>query len=124
MPFNSQMLQRLNNEFGNLDFGNNGNEMLDLCINEPAKALYSEGGGFNTQQFPHFNFTSNIVTSNGDENARKLQAHRLASGIGKMPGEEERPFKCPVIGCEKAYKNANGLRYHEKVRGQDPWVVI
>lgn len=122
MPFNSRMLQRLNADFGSLDFGGNGsgngNDMLDLCIAEPAKALYSENGGFNSQQFPHFNFAQNTVVSNGDENARKLQAHRLASGVGKTPGEEERPFKCPVIGCEKAYKNANGLRYHEKVRAQ------
>ncbi|KAJ3065156.1 hypothetical protein HDU98_011456 [Podochytrium sp. JEL0797] len=25
---------------------------------------------------------------------------------------EERPFKCQMEGCEKDYKNANGLRYH------------
>ena len=114
MPFNSQMLQRLNNEFSTFDLGGQ-NDMLDLCIAEPAKALYSENGGINKAAFPHFNFTQNIQPNNSDENARKLQAHRLASGIGKVPNEEERPFKCPVIGCEKAYKNANGLRYHEKV---------
>jgi len=28
-----------------------------------------------------------------------------------MIGEEHKPFKCPVIGCEKAYKNQNGLKY-------------
>lgn len=27
------------------------------------------------------------------------------------PTEEPKPFKCPVIGCEKAYKNQNGLKY-------------
>ncbi|KAL1920312.1 uncharacterized protein VTP21DRAFT_1458 [Calcarisporiella thermophila] len=26
--------------------------------------------------------------------------------------EEARPFKCMVEGCDKAYKNANGLKYH------------
>jgi transcription factor SFP1 len=114
MPFTSQMLQRLNNDFSTFDLGNN-NDMLDLCIAEPAKALYAENGGFNLKAFPQFNFTQNIPINNSDENARKLQAHRLASGVGKVPNEEERPFKCPVIGCEKAYKNANGLRYHEKV---------
>lgn len=122
VPFNSQMLQRLNADFTAFDFGQNGTDMLDLCISEPAKALYSENGGFNTQQFPHFNFTQNTVVSNGDENARKLQAYRLASGMGKQPGDEERPFKCPVIGCEKAYKNANGLRYHEKVGEGDLYI--
>lgn len=25
---------------------------------------------------------------------------------------EDRPFKCPVIGCDKNYKNQNGLKYH------------
>lgn len=115
MPFNSQMLQRLNNDFSTFDLGGNNNDMVDLCIAEPAKALYSENGGINAHAFPHFNFNHQIPIDNSDENARKLQAHRLASGVGKVPTEEERPFKCPVIGCEKSYKNANGLRYHEKV---------
>jgi transcription factor SFP1 len=30
-----------------------------------------------------------------------------------MMGEEHKPFRCPVIGCEKAYKNQNGLKYHK-----------
>ncbi|ANZ75707.1 BA75_03144T0 [Komagataella pastoris] len=25
---------------------------------------------------------------------------------------EHRPFKCPVVGCDKTYKNQNGLKYH------------
>lgn len=25
---------------------------------------------------------------------------------------ENKPYKCPVIGCEKTYKNQNGLKYH------------
>lgn len=29
-----------------------------------------------------------------------------------MDHEEHKPFKCPVIGCEKTYKNQNGLKYH------------
>ena len=28
-----------------------------------------------------------------------------------MVNEEHKPFRCPVIGCEKAYKNQNGLKY-------------
>jgi len=28
-------------------------------------------------------------------------------------GREEKPFKCRVIGCDKAYKNQNGLKYHK-----------
>lgn len=33
-----------------------------------------------------------------------------------MDHEEHKPFKCPVIGCDKTYKNQNGLKYH-KVHG-------
>ncbi|ODV97337.1 hypothetical protein PACTADRAFT_24921, partial [Pachysolen tannophilus NRRL Y-2460] len=25
---------------------------------------------------------------------------------------EHRPYRCPVIGCDKTYKNQNGLKYH------------
>ncbi|KAK9470683.1 uncharacterized protein V1510DRAFT_369707 [Dipodascopsis tothii] len=27
---------------------------------------------------------------------------------------DDKPFKCPVIGCDKAYKNQNGLKYHRQ----------
>lgn len=125
LPFNTEMFNQLSSSFGKMEFGQH-NDMRDLCINEPAKNLYSDDGTFNSQQYPQFNFNNGImngvstsgageITSNNDENAKKLQAQRLANGVGKQPTEEERPFKCPVIGCEKAYKNANGLRYHEKV---------
>lgn len=33
-----------------------------------------------------------------------------------MDHEEHKPFKCPVIGCDKTYKNQNGLKYH-KIHG-------
>lgn len=112
LPFNTQMLQNLNSDFGNMDFST-GNDMQDLCIDDPAKALFSQQGGINAQQqFSHFGFL-NGTSSTADDTTRRLQAAQL---LGKNKGvEEERPFKCPVIGCEKAYKNANGLRYHEKV---------
>lgn len=29
-----------------------------------------------------------------------------------MENDEHKPYKCPVIGCEKTYKNQNGLKYH------------
>ncbi|XBW37107.1 hypothetical protein QEN19_002685 [Hanseniaspora menglaensis] len=30
----------------------------------------------------------------------------------KFMEEDDKPFRCPVIGCDKAYKNQNGLKYH------------
>lgn len=114
----TQMMS-LSNELGNLDF-RNGNDMRDLCINDPAKALYTEQGAIDTQQFPNFSFINGAATNTDDPTAA-LQAHHMAAnGRGQVLGEEDRPFKCPVIGCEKAYKNANGLRYHEKVSPSCP----
>ena len=94
-------------------FDIDGNGMIQLCINEPAKALFTEQGGINPQQFPHFGFMDG--TTNPEEYATAIQDQQIAANREYLFGEEDRPFKCPVIGCEKAYKNANGLRYHEKV---------
>lgn len=107
-------IANLSNDFSHLDFRSR-NDMLDLCINEPAKALYTDQGGFNAQQFPHFGFVNGSATYMKDPvNANPDIAGGQATYFG-TGGEEDRPFRCPVIGCEKAYKNANGLRYHEKV---------
>lgn len=40
-----------------------------------------------------------------------------AVGVDIEPEEQIpfKPFKCPVIGCEKAYKNQDGLKYHKQV---------
>ncbi|KAK6197306.1 split zinc finger protein [Scheffersomyces amazonensis] len=29
-----------------------------------------------------------------------------------VENDENKPFRCPVIGCDKNYKNQNGLKYH------------
>jgi transcription factor SFP1 len=104
--------------FGNRDLG------LDLCIDEPAKRLFSPNGGFNNQgtvqqQFVSFGLGGQL--GNEDLLRRFQQQHTLqyqafpnASG-GMMVGEEHKQFRCPVIGCEKAYKNQNGLKYMPQV---------
>ena len=99
-----------------------GNEMLDLCIDEPAKRLFSPNGGFNPQQQQFFN----QLRMNGGqfgynpEVMRKFHEQQVLANLGGnaaglMTGEESKPFRCPVIGCEKAYKNQNGLKYHKQV---------
>ncbi|KAL1917916.1 uncharacterized protein VTP21DRAFT_3750 [Calcarisporiella thermophila] len=32
----------------------------------------------------------------------------------ELGDDADRPFKCPVPGCDKAYKNHNGLKYHHQ----------
>lgn len=120
MPANSAFFQNPNPGFGGFGFGN-GNDMLDLCIDEPAKRLFSPNGGFNTaQQYAQFRLGGGQYGPNS-ELARRIREQQMMVGIGDgtagmLPGEEVKPFRCPVIGCEKAYKNQNGLKYHKTVR--------
>ena len=83
-------------------------------IDDPAKRLLSKQGfgGVKT------GLTSSQLAQNS-ELAKRLREQQLAQGISPngfgFGTEEIKPFKCPVIGCEKAYKNQNGLKYHKQV---------
>lgn len=128
--FNGMNLKTLNN-MGNMafPFGLNNDLGVEMCIDEPAKRLYSPNGGFGNnnnnralqQQFAAFGLGNNPNSSNTDEIMRRYQNQQLLqmrgmSNIGNsavammMAAEEHKPFRCPVIGCEKAYKNQNGLK--------------
>ena len=97
------------------------NDMVDLCIDEPAKRLFSPNSGFastlNNTQFK----LSGAQYGPNSEIARRIREQQLLAGVPDMsillPNEEPKPFRCPVIGCEKAYKNQNGLKYHKAVSG-------
>ena len=96
---------------------------LDLCIDEPAKRLFSPNGGSNNQralqqQFAQFGLGQGQFANNNDLMAYRQQQMMAMNEMGNthaasalMMGEEHKPFRCPVIGCEKAYKNQNGLKY-------------
>lgn len=91
------------------------NDMVDLCIDEPAKRLFSPSGGFNSPN-AHFKLSGAQYGPNSDI-ARRIREQQLLAGVpdttALLPNEEPKPFRCPVIGCEKAYKNQNGLKYHK-----------
>jgi len=118
----------LNMNMGSMNFGYGyGSDLgLDLCIDEPAKRLYSPGSGFGNpralqQQFASFGLGNGQFAGN-DDLARRFRQQQMmmmqSQGMGNgtaaaammMNGEEHKPFRCPVIGCEKAYKNQNGLK--------------
>ncbi|EEP82238.1 conserved hypothetical protein [Uncinocarpus reesii 1704] len=92
------------------------NDMLDLCIDEPAKRLFRQGGGFKTQPNAQFRLGGAQYGPNSEIAQRIREQQRLA-GVPDptflRPDEEPKPYRCPVIGCEKAYKNQNGLKYHK-----------
>jgi transcription factor SFP1 len=125
MPMNMGMGNM--NMMGNMNFpfGMNDSLGLDLCIDEPAKRLYSPNGFTNNQQrlqqqFAQFGLGQGNFSNNSDlMRAYQQQQMMQMNGMGNaqaaalMMGEEHKPFRCPVIGCEKAYKNQNGLKYHK-----------
>ena len=114
---------------GNFNFSGMGglpgygmsSDMLDLCIDEPAKRLFSPTGGFGNQnqQYTHYRLGSGQYGANSDI-AKRIREQQMLAGLPDtttniLPHEEPKPFRCPVIGCEKAYKNQNGLKYHKSV---------
>lgn len=88
--------------------GNNGSS---YCINDPGKRLFSPNGANqqNNRSIPHQLAQLGLTPGRfSDPLANKaILLQRLQS---MMAPEEHKPFKCPVIGCEKAYKNQNGLK--------------
>ncbi|KAI1123247.1 hypothetical protein F5Y10DRAFT_57247 [Nemania abortiva] len=106
----------LNSAVGNM----NSSALSEYFIQDPAKRLYSPNGtsanqqrvlqqqmaqfGLDQSQFPHMDPTHLAALQRAIANPETFT----------MPPEEDKPFKCPVIGCEKAYKNQNGLKYHKQ----------
>ena len=121
---NMQYMQGQNQGYGGYDFSND-NGMGDYCIDEPAKRLFSLNGGFNQPQQPA---QPTSATQLGDgqysENSELAKTIREQQKLAGVPdpsadGGVPKPFHCPVIGCEKAYKNQNGLKYHKSVSVPD-----
>ncbi|KAK4147747.1 uncharacterized protein C8A04DRAFT_24296 [Dichotomopilus funicola] len=109
-------------QLGGLAFGALG------TIDDPAKRLFSPGGT-NTQMSSQQRALDQQLQLQ-QQLQQQLQAMNLdlsqfpagtdpALVLQQMtammipPAEEHKPFRCPVIGCEKAYKNQNGLKYHK-----------
>lgn len=111
-------------DYSLMDFGQPGmdfgleNNLGHMTIDDPAKRLYSKQGGMNNNQF-QFGNKSGPMSMDG-EMAKRLREQQLIGNLGGpipgFPEPEQKPFKCPVIGCEKSYKNQNGLKYHKQVK--------
>ncbi|KAI0594804.1 hypothetical protein F4775DRAFT_585937 [Biscogniauxia sp. FL1348] len=94
--------------------------LSEFFIQDPAKRLYSPNGGPASQralqqQMQQFGLDASQFGNITDPNHLAALQRAIANpGSLVMPPEEDKPFKCPVIGCEKAYKNQNGLKYHKQ----------
>lgn len=118
MPFGGpQFMQAFFPTSGNFYGGSNGDEMLDLCIDEPAKRLFHNGNKKYTKQSSSSQLGDGQYSENS-EIARTIREQQRLAGVPdpQTDGGVPKPFHCPVIGCEKAYKNQNGLKYHKAVR--------
>ncbi|KAK6459261.1 split zinc finger protein [Scheffersomyces xylosifermentans] len=63
------------------------------------------------QQSAHINPPRSSTPMQG-EDEDSMYIDDPARHLYVMENDEHKPFKCPVIGCEKTYKNQNGLKYH------------
>jgi transcription factor SFP1 len=99
------------------DFSGLAND-LGVFINDPAKRLYSPNGPSAQsqrelqQQMAQFGLDQSQFGDITDPTQLAVLQRAIGANPGAlmMPQEENKPFKCPVIGCEKAYKNQNGLK--------------
>ncbi|KAJ6442914.1 C2H2 transcription factor (Sfp1) [Purpureocillium lavendulum] len=100
-------------DIGDSTFSNGNNNESNFCINDPGKHLFSPNGAFPPGNRTIQQQLAALGLQQGqfaDPETNKQLLQRLQTMM--MP-EEHKPFKCPVIGCEKAYKNQNGLKYHK-----------
>ncbi|KAI1852087.1 hypothetical protein JX265_005925 [Neoarthrinium moseri] len=103
------------------DFSAFGSD-LSSFIDDPAKRLYSPNNNSALaqqrlqQQMAQFGLDQSQFADITDPQQMAIiqRAIGTTNGTIVMPPEEDKPFKCPVIGCEKAYKNQNGLKYHKQ----------
>jgi transcription factor SFP1 len=117
---NPMMGMGMDMNFGNMNFGGNGMPGFDGTIDQPGKRLFSKHGGGVTQQQLQaaYNNFQKMGSNDQSDLAKRLREQQIMHGanIPQLPFPEEvKPFRCPVIGCEKAYKNQNGLKYHKQV---------
>ncbi|KAF1946790.1 hypothetical protein EJ02DRAFT_462107 [Clathrospora elynae] len=102
---------------GNGNFGLSGFDNNNGTIDQPGKRLYSKGGAMSQTQLQAALKSYQLGGNDQSELARRLREQQILNGasIPQFPYQEEvKPFRCPVIGCEKAYKNQNGLKYHKQ----------
>ncbi|KJY02491.1 C2H2 transcription factor (Sfp1) like protein [Zymoseptoria brevis] len=113
MEYNQLLSQGGAMDFSNLNGMGGMQNGGSATIDNPEKRLLSKQG-YGNKGFPSSNPA--FVNSNS-ELAKRVRENQLLNGlagVGGFVGEEIKPFKCPVIGCEKAYKNQNGLKYHKQ----------
>ncbi|CAL9733725.1 transcription factor Sfp1p [Monosporozyma servazzii] len=107
MNFNNDNTQ--NNNSLNMNNNNDNNNNNNNHNNNSNNSNTTNTQTTNSQTI-NLNPTANL--NNNNNNNRPNFIDDPARRLYVMDHEEHKPFKCPVIGCEKTYKNQNGLKYH------------
>ena len=99
---------------------------LDLLTQSAAKklALASSynGGDLPTPMMSDEDFLAQAGALLASANTSKLQIDVILFSLNLianlhhfiLDANADKPYKCPVSGCDKAYKNPNGLKYHNQ----------
>ncbi|KAI9271343.1 hypothetical protein BY458DRAFT_555710 [Sporodiniella umbellata] len=82
----------------------NGTNALELLTQSAIKKLASIS--------PFGNHSETNAALINDESFLAQAGALLASA--NSSSQADKPYKCPVVGCDKAYKNPNGLKYHNQ----------
>ncbi|PVZ99406.1 hypothetical protein BB558_004577 [Smittium angustum] len=115
-------LSSLNDSLFNGNLQDKNKSMKKLNDSFPSKQTSKPNG----LQKPKKSQSSRVVKSNGyivnlpasisaamaDAVTNEANRVRNRSFNGKPNGRDDKPYKCVVNGCDKAYKNPNGLKYH------------
>lgn len=89
--------------------GESGFKLIHSILSSTADPLPSESSAF-------------LSNSSGSSSAAGGLSSSGYPATGYTRSNNDRPFVCPVSGCGKTYKNANGLKYHA-IHGHDGVLV-
>lgn len=90
----------------------NGEAENPLLFGPPASSddwLYSDG----RPQIPQIKKARQSQPHQGYTTPEMMSPPQVIEHPGSNLVVVEKPYKCPVPGCDKAYKNQNGLKYHK-----------
>jgi transcription factor SFP1 len=85
-------------------------DLSGLTIHDPANRLATAS---NPLQQLQLTINNSALTADPELNSPGPLSAGLPPSALAFGGQEEKKYRCPVIGCEKAYKNQNGLKYHK-----------
>ncbi len=99
--------------FPNLPLGEHNFKFIQSILSSTVDPPSNETGSsnLNATAKPSVHYSHHIASSSG-----------MPSYYHSVRGSSDRPFVCPVAGCGKTYKNANGLKYHA-IHGHDGVLV-